>query len=105
MCQWHKAQRQITWLLIVVFFKYTFQELGSVYSVLAAILNVGNIEFSAVVSEHMIDKSNISNPVALENCECFFLRFFSFVFLKQIYCIVREVSMKTVFTWKFCKNN
>ncbi|NWT85647.1 MYO3A protein, partial [Lanius ludovicianus] len=47
---------------------YTFQELGSVYSVLAAILNVGNIEFSAVVSEHMIDKSNISNPVALENC-------------------------------------
>ncbi|KFM04790.1 Myosin-IIIa [Aptenodytes forsteri] len=48
--------------------EYTFQELGSVYSVLAAILNVGNIEFSAVVSEHMIDKSNISNPVALENC-------------------------------------
>ncbi|KAM6314873.1 myosin-IIIa-like [Aegotheles albertisi] len=43
-------------------------ELGSVYSILAAILNVGNIEFSAVVSEHMIDKSNISNPVALENC-------------------------------------
>lgn len=43
------------------------------YSVLAAILNVGNIEFSAVVSEHMIDKSNIANPVALENCECFFL--------------------------------
>lgn len=43
------------------------------YSVLAAILNVGNIEFSAVVSEHMIDKSNISNPVALENCKWFFL--------------------------------
>uniref|UniRef100_A0A8B9IQU3 non-specific serine/threonine protein kinase n=1 Tax=Anser cygnoides TaxID=8845 RepID=A0A8B9IQU3_ANSCY len=47
---------------------FTLEELGSVYSVLAAILNVGNIEFSAVVSEHMIDKSNISNPVALENC-------------------------------------
>ncbi|XP_025900590.1 myosin-IIIa [Nothoprocta perdicaria] len=46
---------------------FTLEELGSVYSVLAAILNVGNIEFSAVVSEHMIDKSNISNPVALEN--------------------------------------
>lgn len=43
------------------------------YSVLAAILNVGNIEFSAVVSEHMIDKSNISNPVALENCEFFLI--------------------------------
>ncbi|KFQ51414.1 Myosin-IIIa, partial [Pelecanus crispus] len=48
---------------------FTLEELGSVYSVLAAILNVGNIEFSAVVSEHMIDKSNISNPVALENYE------------------------------------
>ncbi|NXB36596.1 MYO3A protein, partial [Eulacestoma nigropectus] len=47
---------------------FTLEELGSVYSVLAAILNVGNIEFSAVVSEHMIDKSNISNPVSLENC-------------------------------------
>ncbi|XP_068790636.1 myosin-IIIa isoform X3 [Struthio camelus] len=47
---------------------FTLEELGSVYSVLAAILNVGNIEFCAVVSEHMIDKSNISNPVALENC-------------------------------------
>ncbi|KFZ63159.1 Myosin-IIIa, partial [Antrostomus carolinensis] len=47
---------------------FTLEELGSVYSVLAAILNVGNIEFSAVVSDHMIDKSNISNPVALENC-------------------------------------
>ncbi|KAM6101723.1 myosin-IIIa isoform 3-T5 [Theristicus caerulescens] len=47
---------------------FTLEELGSVYSVLAAILNVGDIEFSAVVSEHMIDKSNISNPVALENC-------------------------------------
>uniref|UniRef100_A0A672TI10 non-specific serine/threonine protein kinase n=1 Tax=Strigops habroptila TaxID=2489341 RepID=A0A672TI10_STRHB len=47
---------------------FTLEELGSVYSILAAILNVGNIEFSAVVSEHMIDKSNISNPLALENC-------------------------------------
>ncbi|XP_019363818.1 PREDICTED: myosin-IIIa isoform X1 [Gavialis gangeticus] len=47
---------------------FTMEELGSVYSILAAILNVGNIEFSSVVSEHMIDKSNISNPVALENC-------------------------------------
>ncbi|XP_075778654.1 myosin-IIIa isoform X2 [Pelodiscus sinensis] len=47
---------------------FTMEELGSVYSILAAILNVGNIEFSSVVSEHMIDKSNISNPVALQNC-------------------------------------
>ncbi|KAJ7322235.1 hypothetical protein JRQ81_018522 [Phrynocephalus forsythii] len=44
-----------------------FKELGSVYSVLAAILNVGNIEFSSVATEYMIDKSIISNPASLEN--------------------------------------
>ncbi|XP_077159533.1 myosin-IIIa isoform X2 [Paroedura picta] len=46
---------------------FTMEELGSVYSILAAILNVGNIEFSSVVTEHMIDKSIISNPTPLEN--------------------------------------
>uniref|UniRef100_A0A8D0BZA2 non-specific serine/threonine protein kinase n=1 Tax=Salvator merianae TaxID=96440 RepID=A0A8D0BZA2_SALMN len=46
---------------------FTMEELGSVYSILAAILNVGNIEFSSVVTEHMIDKSVISNPTPLEN--------------------------------------
>ncbi|KAH0627530.1 hypothetical protein JD844_003331 [Phrynosoma platyrhinos] len=46
---------------------FTMEELGSVYSILAAILNVGNIEFSSVVTEYMIDKSIISNPTPLEN--------------------------------------
>ncbi|XP_034985264.2 myosin-IIIa [Zootoca vivipara] len=46
---------------------FTMEELGSVYSILAAILNVGNIEFSSVVTEYMIDKSIISNPMPLEN--------------------------------------
>ncbi|XP_069504253.1 myosin-IIIa isoform X2 [Ambystoma mexicanum] len=46
---------------------FTMEELGSVYSILAAILNVGNIEFSSVVSEHQIDKSIISNATVLEN--------------------------------------
>ncbi|XP_063157989.1 myosin-IIIa [Candoia aspera] len=46
---------------------FTMEELGCVYSVLAAILNVGNIEFSSVVTEYMIDKSIISNPLPLEN--------------------------------------
>ncbi|XP_053118711.1 myosin-IIIa isoform X3 [Hemicordylus capensis] len=46
---------------------FTMEELGSVYSILAAILNVGNIEFSSVVTEHMIDKSIISNPTPLDN--------------------------------------
>lgn len=45
------------------------QELGSVYSTLAAILNSGDIEFSAVASEHQTDKSNITNMSALENGE------------------------------------
>nr|XP_023488120.1 myosin-IIIa isoform X3 [Equus caballus] len=46
---------------------FTMEQLGSVYSVLAAILNVGNIEFSSVATEHQIDKSHISNHAALEN--------------------------------------
>ncbi|XP_075683644.1 myosin-IIIa [Rhinoderma darwinii] len=46
---------------------FTMEELGSVYSILAAILNVGNIDFTSVASEHQIDKSNISNPSVLEN--------------------------------------
>lgn len=65
------------------------------YSVLAAILNVGNIEFSAVVSEHMIDKSNISNPVALENCEWFFLDltlFFFSVFMANLFYCKRGIN-------------
>nr|XP_019604661.1 PREDICTED: myosin-IIIa [Rhinolophus sinicus] len=46
---------------------FTMEQLGSVYSILAAILNVGNIEFSSVATEHQIDKSHISNHAALEN--------------------------------------
>ncbi|XP_077124534.1 myosin-IIIa [Ranitomeya variabilis] len=46
---------------------FTMEELGSVYSILAAILNVGDIDFTSVASEHQIDKSNISNPSVLEN--------------------------------------
>ena len=45
------------------------QELGSVYSTLAAILNSGDIEFSPVASEHQTDKSHISNISVLENGE------------------------------------
>ncbi|XP_037366629.1 myosin-IIIa isoform X2 [Talpa occidentalis] len=46
---------------------FTMEQLGSIYSVLAAILNVGNIEFSSVATEYQIDKSHISNHTALEN--------------------------------------
>ncbi|MEQ2173886.1 hypothetical protein GOODEAATRI_002155 [Goodea atripinnis] len=50
------------------FYKEQFDaELGSVYSILAAILNSGDIEFSAVASEHQTDKSNITNISVLEN--------------------------------------
>ncbi|PNJ24511.1 MYO3A isoform 4 [Pongo abelii] len=47
---------------------FTMEQLGSIYSILAAILNVGNIELSSVATEHQIDKSHISNHTALENC-------------------------------------
>ncbi|XP_076147278.1 myosin-IIIa [Alosa pseudoharengus] len=46
---------------------FTLEELGSVYSILAAILNAGDIEFASVASEHQTDKSNISNTTVLEN--------------------------------------
>ncbi|KAK6490278.1 myosin-IIIa-like [Huso huso] len=46
---------------------FTLEELGSVYSVLAAILNAGNIDFTSVASEHQTDKSNISNLDVLES--------------------------------------
>ncbi|XP_061521947.1 myosin-IIIa isoform X1 [Phycodurus eques] len=46
---------------------FSLEELGSVYSTLAAILNAGDIEFSAVVSEHQTDKSDIDNRTVLEN--------------------------------------
>ncbi|MGH0164039.1 UNVERIFIED_CONTAM: hypothetical protein FKN15_046204 [Acipenser sinensis] len=46
---------------------FTLEELGSVYSILAAILNAGNIDFTSVASEHQTDKSNISNLDVLES--------------------------------------
>ncbi|XP_069047374.1 myosin-IIIa isoform X4 [Lepisosteus oculatus] len=46
---------------------FTLEELGSVYSILAAILNAGDIEFTSVASEHQTDKSNISNTAMLES--------------------------------------
>ncbi|KAI5932822.1 Myosin-IIIa [Manis javanica] len=38
---------------------FTVEQLASIYSILAAILNVGNIEFSSVATEYQIDKSHI----------------------------------------------
>ncbi|CAL8294065.1 unnamed protein product [Lota lota] len=46
---------------------FTLEELGSVYSTLAAILISGDLEFSAVASEHQTDKSEIANVSVLEN--------------------------------------
>nr|XP_043878257.1 myosin-IIIa isoform X2 [Solea senegalensis] len=46
---------------------FTLEELGSVYSTLASILNAGDIEFCPVATEHQTDKSNISNISVLEN--------------------------------------
>ncbi|XP_051542770.1 myosin-IIIa-like [Myxocyprinus asiaticus] len=46
---------------------FTLEELGSVYSILAGILNAGDVEFMSVTSEHQTDKSNISNMAVLES--------------------------------------
>ncbi|XP_072471812.1 myosin-IIIb [Notamacropus eugenii] len=46
---------------------FTDEEVHSVYRILAAILNTGNIEFASISSEHQTDKSEVPNSVALEN--------------------------------------
>lgn len=45
----------------------SFQEVHSVYRILAGILNIGNIEFAAISSQHQTDKSEVPNAEALEN--------------------------------------
>ncbi|XP_041116372.1 myosin-IIIb-like [Polyodon spathula] len=46
---------------------FTEQEVNSVYRILSAILNTGNIEFAAITSQHQTDKSEVPNAEALEN--------------------------------------
>ncbi|XP_078083831.1 myosin-IIIb [Mustelus asterias] len=46
---------------------FTDEEVRSVYRVLAAILNTGNIEFAPIASKHQMDKSEIPDGESLEN--------------------------------------
>ncbi|XP_033899558.3 myosin-IIIb [Acipenser ruthenus] len=46
---------------------FTDEEVNSVYRILSAILNTGNIEFAAITSQHQTDKSEVPNAEALEN--------------------------------------
>ncbi|XP_036109240.1 myosin-IIIb [Molossus molossus] len=46
---------------------FTDKEVHSVYRILAGILNIGNIEFAAISSQHQTDKSEVPNVEALEN--------------------------------------
>uniref|UniRef100_A0A8C5XL12 non-specific serine/threonine protein kinase n=1 Tax=Microcebus murinus TaxID=30608 RepID=A0A8C5XL12_MICMU len=46
---------------------FTDKEVYSVYRILAGILNIGNIEFAAISSQHQTDKSEVPNAEALEN--------------------------------------
>ncbi|XP_062312272.1 myosin-IIIb-like [Osmerus eperlanus] len=46
---------------------FTDEEVNSVYRILCAILNTGNIEFAAITSQHQTDKSEVPNPEPLEN--------------------------------------
>lgn len=39
------------------------------YQILSAVLNTGNIEFTAITSQHQTDKSEVPNSEALENGE------------------------------------
>ncbi|MBN3300236.1 MYO3B protein, partial [Amia calva] len=46
---------------------FTEEEVNSVYRILSAILNTGNIEFAAITSQHQTDKSEVPNSEALQN--------------------------------------
>ncbi|XP_028446779.1 myosin-IIIb isoform X2 [Perca flavescens] len=46
---------------------FTEEEVNSVYRILSAILNTGNIEFASITSQHQTDKSEVPNSAALEN--------------------------------------
>ncbi|XP_039613529.1 myosin-IIIb [Polypterus senegalus] len=46
---------------------FTEEEVNSVYRILAAILNTGNIEFASITSQHQADKSEVPNAEALHN--------------------------------------
>ncbi|MGH0163835.1 UNVERIFIED_CONTAM: hypothetical protein FKN15_045941 [Acipenser sinensis] len=46
---------------------FTDEEVNSVYRILSAILNTGNIEFAAITSQHQTDKSEVPNAEALQN--------------------------------------
>uniref|UniRef100_A0A8D3ASZ7 non-specific serine/threonine protein kinase n=1 Tax=Scophthalmus maximus TaxID=52904 RepID=A0A8D3ASZ7_SCOMX len=46
---------------------FTEEEVNSVYRILSAILNMGNIEFAAITSQHQTDKSEVPNSEALDN--------------------------------------
>ncbi|XP_067265787.1 myosin-IIIb isoform X2 [Chanodichthys erythropterus] len=46
---------------------FTEEEVNSVYRILAAILNTGNIEFTSTSSQHQSDKSEVPNSEALDN--------------------------------------
>lgn len=55
--------------VITVPLPFLLQEVNSVYRILSAILNTGNIEFAAITSQHQTDKSEVPNAEALENGE------------------------------------
>lgn len=64
-----------------------FQEVHSVYRILAGILNIGNIEFAAISSQHQTDKSEVPNAEALENGNC----------LMSVHCVIKmHVSLTLV---------
>ncbi|XP_041923763.1 LOW QUALITY PROTEIN: myosin-IIIb [Alosa sapidissima] len=46
---------------------FTEEEVNSVHRILSAIMNMGNIQFTSITSQHQTDKSQVPNSEALDN--------------------------------------
>lgn len=63
------------------------------YRILAGILNIGNIEFAAISSQHQTDKSEVPSAEALENGN----------YLMSVHCVVKVCVFFIFIVFEDCK--
>lgn len=106
----HRSNTATFLLRFLPSFFSSLQEVNSVYRILSAILNTGNIEFASITSQHQTDKSEVPNSEALENGAKFYTswppsirsRTLCRVHFIGVLCPRNESSPS--FTYSFCSN-